>query len=55
MGHLAGFFKHAKNIRVDHPQGIIDRWEGARNILCPIFGDFHNSHNRVQDWINKTK
>ena len=39
-GTSGRIFKHAKNIRVDHPQGIIDRWEGARNILCPILATF---------------
>ena len=34
-------FKTAKNIVVDNPQSI--------------FSDYHNSHNRVQDWIKKAK
>ena len=34
-------FDNAKNISVDNPQGIM--------------GDFHNSHNRVDDWIKKTE
>ena len=29
-------FRKAENIEVDNPQGV--------------FGDFHNSHNRVGDW-----
>ena len=32
-------FRNAQNIEVDNPQGV--------------FGDFHNSHNRVEDWENK--
>ncbi len=34
-------FDNATNISVDNPQGI--------------GGDFHNSHNRVNDWIKKTE
>ena len=41
VGSAERTFKHAKNIEVDNPQGI--------------FGDSHNSHNRVNDWIHKTK
>ena len=41
IGSAGRKFKHAKNIEVDNPQGI--------------FGDRHNSHNRVNDWIHKTK
>ena len=33
------FDKGATNIRVNNPQGIL--------------GDFHNSHNRTNDWINR--
>ena len=32
-------FKNVKNIEVNNPQGL--------------FGDFHNSHNRVIDWSNE--
>ncbi len=35
------FDKGATNIRVNNPQGIL--------------GDFHNSHNRTNDWINRKK
>ena len=38
-GKAGRTFKNAKNIKVDNPQGI--------------FGDWHNSHNRVEDWIDK--
>jgi pimeloyl-ACP methyl ester carboxylesterase len=34
-------FKNAKNISVDKPQGVL--------------GDFHNSHNRTDTWIDKTE
>lgn len=39
-GKAGRTFKDAKNIEVDNPQGWI--------------GDYHNSHNRIQDWITKT-
>lgn len=52
-GQAGRMFKNAKNIRVNNPQGFIDHWEGARNVMYPVFGDFHNSHNRVKDWENK--
>lgn len=38
-GKAGRTFKNAKNIKVDNPQGI--------------FGDWHNSHNRAEDWIDK--
>ena len=43
-------FKNAKNIEVDNPQGFI---EG--HMMGLYIGDFHNSHNRVDDWIDKTE
>ena len=43
-----------KNISVDNPQGFIDRWINDGEYSIPIYGDFHNSHNRVNDWIDKT-
>ena len=43
-------FKNAKNIEVDNPQPLI-KWRGFKTTK----GDIHNSHNRVQDWIKKTK
>ena len=52
-GQAGRMFKNARNIRVNNPQGFIDHWEGARNVMYPVFGDFHNSHNRVKDWENK--
>lgn len=58
-GEAGRTFKNAYNIKVDHPQGIgIDHWihvKGWEFGGLPVFGDFHNSHNRVKDWIRKTK
>lgn len=57
-------FKNAKNIEVDNPQGVISfkRSSNANSIpgmtyYNPIVieSNFHNSHNRVQDWIKYTK
>ena len=39
IGPAGRIFKDAKNIEVDNPQNL--------------FHEFHNSHNRLQDWINK--
>lgn len=39
FGSAGRTFRNATNIKVNNPQGL--------------FGDFHNSHNRTQDWINK--
>lgn len=41
LGSAGRKFNNAKNISVDKPQNEL--------------GDFHNSHNRVKDWINKTE
>ena len=41
LGEAGRTFDNAKNISVDNPQGVR--------------GDFHNSHNRTNDWIDKTK
>jgi RHS repeat-associated protein len=38
-GKAGRTFKNATNIKVDNPQGI--------------FKDYHNSHNRVDDWFQK--
>jgi len=40
-------FNGARNIRVSNPQGVM-KMTG----FGPRAGDFHNSHNRVNDWIN---
>lgn len=44
-------FKNARNIQVDNPQGAIG-WSVWDGVYIP---DFHNSHNRVYDWIKKTE
>ncbi len=45
-------FSSAKdNIPVDNPQGIFDGWSIWGGVKR---GDIHNSHNRVDDWIEKT-
>ena len=41
-------FKNATNIKVNNPQGLIHF-----NWFKTEIGDFHNSHNRTQDWISK--
>jgi len=41
LGAAGRTFDNAQNIRVDNPQGT--------------GGDFHNSHNRTNDWIDKTE
>ena len=43
-------FKNAQNIEVANPQPLII-WDGLKTHK----GDFHKSHNRVNDWINKIK
>ena len=58
--------KNAKNIKVDNPQGAIKYRQSENTSQIPGVtyynpiviegkGDFHNSHNRVQDWIKYTK
>ena len=41
LGKAGRKFDNARNIIVDDPEGIS--------------GDFHNSHNRIDTWIDKTK
>ena len=41
LGEAGRTFDNAQNISVDKPQGVL--------------GDFHNSHNRTDTWIDKTK
>ena len=55
MGKAGRTFKNATNIEVNHPQGLIDHWEyePASNQAYPVYGDYHNSHNRVKDWSDK--
>jgi hypothetical protein len=54
-GSAGRTFNNAKNIQVDNPQGITNGWKAWGWILIPKKGDFHNSHNRVNDWIQKTE
>ncbi len=44
MGPAERKFSSALNIAVDNPQGLTD---GIKN--------FHNSHNRIEDWVYKTE
>ena len=67
IGPAGRTFPNAKNIEVSNPQGIIGvRWvqgydgnsHSATNYPVLKFNwtdDFHNSHNQVNTWINKTK
>ena len=66
IGPAGRVFKKAKNIKVDNPQGIINCKRANNTYLIPGMtyynpieivgiGDFHNSHNRVQDWIKYTR
>jgi hypothetical protein len=50
-------FDTANNIKVNNPQGLVKGWifTTLPLILIPVEGDFHNSHNRVDDWIDQTK
>jgi len=45
-------FDNALNISVDNPQGFVNGWNINGGIQ---WGDYHNSHNRVNDWLNKTE
>ncbi len=47
-GRVGRLFNNARNIKVDQPQGLINL-----NTIPMGEGDYHNSHNRVGDWINK--
>jgi len=49
-GSAGRTFENAKNVKVGNPQGFINGWKLNGGIQ---WGDFHNSHNRVNDWINK--
>ena len=66
IGAAVRVFKNAKNIKVDNPQGLFFIKRAKNTIHIPGMyyynpieiggkGDFHNSHNRVQDWINKIR
>ena len=49
-------FDCAKNIRVNNPQGVL-QFKPMPFMMQPRveMGDFHNSHNRVNDWIKETE
>ena len=55
VGGAGRIFKNARNIEVDDPQGIINTYNIGTIYEYSTFGDWHNSHNRVDTWINKTK
>lgn len=66
IGKANRIFKNVKNIKVDNPQGVIKYGRAGNTTLIPGMtyyspiviegiGDFHNSHNRIQDWIKYTK
>jgi RHS repeat-associated protein len=49
-------FKNARNIKVDNPQGLLKVSPMPLGAPSRIgSGDFHNSHNRVDDWLDKTR
>jgi RHS repeat-associated protein len=50
-GNAGRTFNNAKNIEVENSQGLINGWNVDGGIQ---WGDYHNSHNRINDWINKT-
>ena len=66
IGAANRVFKNARNIKVDNPQGIV-QFKRRNDPTCltpgcyyqnPVEvhgGDYHNSHNRVQDWIKYTE
>lgn len=54
FGGAGRTFENANNIEVDNPQGLINGWNKWNGIpTTPKQGDYHNSHNRVDDWIDK--
>jgi|GEM_PF-1177866 len=67
VGPAGRTFPNAKNIEVNNPQGVLGvRWVKGYDSNChsatsfPVLkfnwtDDFHNSHNQVSTWINKTK
>jgi hypothetical protein len=47
-------YPNAQNIEVNNPQGVTEAVNiGGRSYITT--GDFHNSHNRVNDWINEAE
>ena len=56
FGPAGRTFDTAKNnIEVNNPQGLFDGWTMTGDIFHPKQGDYHNSHNKVNDWIIYTK
>ena len=67
VGSAGRTFRNAKNIEVSNPQGVIgEQWVQGYDsnshsaTKYPVIkfnwtDDFHNSHNLVNTWINKTK
>lgn len=55
VGPAGRLYRNAENIQVNDPQGLIHHWEmdPASNQCYPVGGDWHNSHNRTEDWVNK--
>ncbi len=54
-GSAGRTFDNARNIPVDNPQGIINVKKTWNTTPVLRIGDFHNSHNRITDWIKKTE
>ncbi len=55
-GSAGRVFENARNIQVNNPQGALKTLPTPIGMLPRVsIGDFHNSHNRVSDWINKTE
>ena len=54
-GKAGRTFLNAKNLEVNNPQAAIQAWYPWGGIPIPKQGDWHNSHNRVSDWIDKTQ
>ena len=50
FGTAGRTFENARNIKVDNFQGLI-----KGHMMELYIGDFHNFHNRVNDWIKKTE
>ena len=55
FGPAGRTFINAKNIKVDDPQGLIKSIKTPISTYHYLNFDFHNSHNRVDTWIDKTK
>jgi RHS repeat-associated protein len=51
-GTAGRIFNNAINLEVDNPQGFINGWALHGGVK---WGDYHNSHNRVYEWIDKAE